>query len=586
MTMYASGLNKTEKSDLFVYSANASEILSFSSGEVSLQLSLPQNIENGKYSLCSSRKYFSDYLLFAVNLEDTYINYPGMYASLSPEGIVFTIWTSYGRFSVVDKTTSVSSGESFVVAFCWDSTGLKMGSGATMAVFVNDECTASSNHMIAAPSMSNLNFYSLDSEKIRFNLECCVYSVACFSSLPESRYDAVKSLFNLRQSSDEIIICGANGSLVFSDTDSIYKMNLIKSSYFSNYGVDVCDITGNVYFSTCFNDGFYSSFVSKFVFETSKITKIVKNFKAPVSVSVIQKDSIDYPRNKYYDNSECDGVWVSSADKLIRTNSDLVSQIQIDGFTNNVCVKSTYDKSCWVADSGVGYVYKYSFLGSLLESIAIPSPTYMGTTIKDDLYVYSSSEKKIYWINNDRIVDSIELGNNVSSIDVNVRNGVIVVGYSNGVIKRFTRKLVFEERISDLSRIDKVLVRRGYGQNVVLAFDCVTGRIKTYNLYDFSRNYGSVFFDKNILFNGNVAATAKNVGIETTTEVYFNMSFGVSRNVISSIDVDSYKVLRVGVDASGGRDGEAYFKSTETSSNRVPTDYHGKVLEIAELNDD
>ena len=317
-----SGLSKTELSDLFLYGEDASEILSFTSGEIDMQISLEGNVSKGVYSLCSSKKYLTDYLLFAVNLEDTYINYPGIYAALTPDGIVFTVWTIYGRFSVIDTITDMADNESFVISFCWDSSGEKLGSGATMAIFVNDNCTASSNFMIDTPSMSDLKFYVLDSNNINFNTQCVLQNFACFSSLPENRLDLVKTLTNFRKSDIEFVLGNMKGYLLWLDfsKDPIVLSNAI-STYISRYSMGVCDITGNLYFSTCFNDDFDSSYVSKLSTETSKITHVLRNLKSPVSISVIQKDAINYPRKVYYDLTTCDGVWIASRDKLIRTDN-------------------------------------------------------------------------------------------------------------------------------------------------------------------------------------------------------------------------------------------------------------------------
>lgn len=580
------GVNKTERSDLFLYSGNAANVLSFYSGSVQIQLSLDHEIKNGIYSLCSIDKYFSDYLLFSVNQEDVYFTYPGIYAAFSPYGIIFTIWTRYGRYSILDTSTNVSENESFLIEFCWDSTRQSLGSGATMAIFINETCTSSGNYLIKNETISDLNFFAFDSKRSQFNLDCVIQDFVCYSELPSDKINSVESIKYFRFDDDEIVLGGRTSSLLWSGGATIASKTNLSSLEFLPYTIGICDITGNVYSATCFDDGYKSSFISKFDMEQSEVTNTLRNLKYPISLSIIQKDGIDYPKNIYLDNSSCEGLWVASNDKLYRTDEDLVVEKSVLGFGNISCVKCMNDKSCWIADESDNFVKHISYDGEVLESISISSPIYLAVTDLDDVYVYSESDKSLTWIKEGVETWSVDLGDLVIAIDTHPKLNIVVVAYSDGTVKRYSRGLSLLESVSVTNHISALCVRRGYMQEKVLVVNPIDAEILICNIQDLTITYKSLLFDKSILFNGCLAATAKSVGIETDVEASFDVSFTVAKEIVKNVKIDSYKVDKRNVDLSGGGQNEEYDSLKEIISENNPTDYQGDIVEAFELKDD
>jgi hypothetical protein len=314
MKRIRTALQKTENSDVFFYTEDASELLSFVSGCVQIQMTLHESVVNGVYSKCDEDKLFPDYLLFSVNQEDEFSNYPGMYAAFSNEGIVFSIWTSYGRFYIVDTVSNLTKEQSFVIEFCWDKSGLLLGAGATMAIFINGVCTASGDFMIKTESMSNLNFFAIDSKNIDFNVVCFIHDFVCYSELPPFQIDKVEYLTNISCSGEEFVLGGRNGSLLW-DTDMCRygsKIPTICSPEYLQQTISACDITGNVYFAVSYNDFFKSGKVYKYVPSLSEVTEEMSDLQYPICVSVIQRDGIDFPKAVYYDDTECIGTWIGS----------------------------------------------------------------------------------------------------------------------------------------------------------------------------------------------------------------------------------------------------------------------------------
>ena len=579
------GINKTERSDLFLYSGSAANLLSFYSGSVQIQLTLGHEIKNGVYSLCTNDKYFSDYLLFSVNQEDVYFTYPGIYASFSPYGIIFTIWTIYGRYSIFDTSSNIAQGESFLLEFCWDSTRKALGSGATMAIFVNGICTSSGNFLIKNETISDLNFYAFDSKRSQFNLDSIIQDFVCYSELPTDKINSVESLKYFRFDDDEIVMGGRRYSLLWSGGATTSSAITPSSLEFLPYTIGICDITGNIYSATCFNDGYKSCFVSKFDVTKSRVTKILRNLEYPVSLSIIQKDGIDYPKSIYFDESTCDGLWIANKNILYRTDSNLSIKKTVSGFQKIFCVKSLNDKSCWVADKDANLVQHVSYDGEILGSVSVNAPIYLTVTNSDDVYVYSESDKTLTWIKEGVGYSSISLGDNVVGIDCHPKVNIIVVAYSDGVVKRYSRILSLLQSVIVTNNISALCVRRGYMQEKVLLVNPIDGEIVIRNLQDLDIIYKSLSFDKSILFNGCIVSTAKSVIAQTDAEAEFNVDFTVAKEIVKNVKIDSYKVDKREVDLSGGKQNEEYNSLKNLVSENNPTDYQGDVVETFELKD-
>lgn len=568
-------LSKTEFTDTFIYCPDSSDLFSFSSGAVLFQLSLPNEIKNGVYSLCDGEKYFSDYMLFSVNQSNQYMNYPGIYAAFSPDGIVFTVWTKYGKFSVFDTITNISENESFVVDFCWDSSGRLLGNGATLAIFVNDECTASGNFLINQESMIGLNFYAFDSKDIDFNLVCFIEDFACFSSLPNFRYNMVSDITNNRFSDDELVLIGRGGGMIHVDGFNEYPFVSPAMSCYgeSHHCIDVCDVTGDIFFCSFFDDSFKNGVVSKFDVSKTKITKSIRSLKTPRAISVIQKDGIKYPENIYYEDVSSNGVWIAESDMVIRADSDLVVKAQMTGFSNPSCIKSSNDMTAWVSDTGNDLVKHVSYdCTSIIHSVALSSPTHLVVTIDGDVFVFSSTSNTIFVIKSGLIVNIISVGTGVVDIDVYLPTSKILVAYSDGRIRKYDKFMKLEEEANPCSAIDAFCIRRGYNQDAIIIVDVNAGRIIETRINDMGTVYKSVIFKDEIFFNGGLGATARNVGVVPELDGEFALDFTVGMGIVTDTKSNEFKVDKRAVDLTDGGIKGAYRSLRDMNPSEDPTD--------------
>lgn len=153
--------NKINKG--IIYCPNANKLFYMKAGGVSLTMSLPYNIENGIYDEVkgSTESLIKDKLIWGVNLGDAYITSPGLYASLTPYGIEFTIWSSLSKASIVDVSTSVLANTDFTIDFAWNKNGvLEDIPSANMAIFVNGELTSWGSCLIGNDSFDSIYKYS------------------------------------------------------------------------------------------------------------------------------------------------------------------------------------------------------------------------------------------------------------------------------------------------------------------------------------------------------------------------------------------------------------------------------------------
>lgn len=578
-------LSKTEWTDTFAYCSDASELFSFASGSIMFQLTLPNNISSGVYSLCDSEKYFSDYLLFAVNQAAQYVDYPGMYAAFSPDGIVFTVWTRYGRFSVIDDQTDIDGGDSFIIDFCWDCSGTKLGSGATMAIFVNGECTAAGNFLVGNETISGLNFYAFDSKNVDFNLICSIEDFACFSELPPSRVGVVNEITNYRFSDDEIVVVGRAGANIYVDGLNTRPVEdaTIRCFGLSQHSVGACDITGNIYFCSFFDDSYTSGSVSKFDVSRSKIVKSIGSIRSPRSLSVIQKDGIDHPPGLHYDSSTCTGVWIAAYDRVIRTDSNLEIQCVTTGFTGPTCIKCGTDNTAWVSDTGANLVKHVSYDGqTILNSVPVASPSHLVVNNDDEIFVYSSSNT-LSRIRNGAVVRSVSLSPGVVDMDISLGTCKIIVAYSDGTLEKYDRYLDLESSSSPTSGIDAICVRRGYNQNDIIIVNVDANLIVTTRLRDMGTIYQSVDFDDNVYFSGGICSTARSVGIETDMEGTFFVDFTVGMGAVMDVRSNAFKVDKHEIDLTNGGANGAYRALRGISPSETPTDDPTGVVRSAKI---
>jgi len=579
-------IKKTEYSDTFIYNDDASELFTFSSGGVLLQLTLPNAISNGVYALCDGEKYLTDYILFGTNQKAQFIDFPGVYASLSDEGIILTLWTRNGKFVIVDTKTSISSDTSFIVEFYWDSSGLILGSGATMAIFVNDECTASGNFNIYSETISDLDFFSLDSKTVDFNLQCNIDDIVTYSNVPVGKNDSVSSLTHFRFSLDEAVLVGINGSLFFGN--GLYKgptfVEEIKCFADSESCLEICDITGDIYFSSYFGDGYKAGRVMKFDVTRSKISAKSDLFEEPKSIALIQKDGLDYPKSLYYDDSTCDGVWVINKTSLVKLDENMNTVFTISsGFSNPGFVKLGLDGSCWVSDVGYNRIRHYDSDGNLLVNKPISRSGYLEVAINGDVYVHSPYDQKIYVVRGNAVIKALTLSSGFVGFGLNVNTRDIVTAYSDGRVYSFNK--AFEPNFSSniMVNIDRIYVRRGYNQDSFVAIDNTNLRAMVNRVSNPGINILSFDYDSGVYFNGTFSATARNEGVSASIVGGFTADFSVDNITVTDLRHGAYKVDKRNVDLSGGGENSSYFDFNGSGSDRDPTDYQDKTFEAAKI---
>lgn len=574
-------INKTENSDLLLYSNNSDDIFNLNSGCFRIQLSISSSINNGVLSICSDNKYLKDYMIFSINQNGKYMDYPGIYCAFSSSGIIFTIWTKNGRFSVLDKTTSIEKNTSFLLDFCWDRSR-KLGSKSTMAIFVNNICTASGDFCFHNHSLSGKNVYMFDSKDLDFNLNCSISDIACFNSLPVDRIGKVFLLSNYKFSDDEILIGGKTNNCLITDGD-INNCSYLDFSSIPNhpYYLGICDISGDIFYARCFSDGYKSCSINKFKVSESKIEKSFIGLEFPVSISMIQYERIDYPRYIYIDNTSCDGIWASDKTRLFRFNSSLESQIELTGFSSIYSIKTMNDKSCWVADKDDNILKHISYIGENLENITISSPIFLSTTINDIVYCYSTNNF-IYQIQDGIIKRKLNINQEVISLDVCPVRGDVFVALNNGLIRKYSSQLKLIKEINYGSEIYSICIRRGYKQDSLLVFDKTNNKISNLQYSDISNTISEKYIDENFIPNGSVFCTSKSY-LKSSLKADFDIYFDVNMSVTKNIEISSYKVNESSVDFSGGKENNNYNNKEEILNTNSPTDYQGLVVKTYKL---
>lgn len=195
------GLRKTKANQGLIYCNDASKLFGMSFGYVGLTLELPNSITDGIYTpLLNSNVELNEYILWGVNLGKTEASYPSVYAKLTKNGIEFTIWSSLAKFSMIDAYTSVLPNTSFFIEFIWSKDILDGVSlpdfDATMAIRVNNQTVVVGNSPIATDSISDLNFYAIDTPFNYSNLDCIIRKIVTANQLPswiEEEWDGSSS---------------------------------------------------------------------------------------------------------------------------------------------------------------------------------------------------------------------------------------------------------------------------------------------------------------------------------------------------------------------------------------------------------
>ena len=200
------GLSKTLANRGALYCYDASKLFSMSRGYVGMRLSLPHAVANGVYEplLGATDLLLKDYVLWGVNFGDHYVTLPGLYAAMTPYGIEFTVWSSAGKFSVLDTTSDLAANVDALYEFAWDSDSGLLPTAASMliavngnvtswgmGVFANDPLRDGYDVVGASTTTKHCEFWALDTPKKTNGLLCALRRIETASAAPERLRDPV-----------------------------------------------------------------------------------------------------------------------------------------------------------------------------------------------------------------------------------------------------------------------------------------------------------------------------------------------------------------------------------------------------------
>jgi len=160
---------------------DASGLFTAGTGSLSIRLSLPYGVRGGVYEPLSGGQFrtLTDLVIWGANFGDMYITQPGLYAAFTPDGIEFTVWTSAGKVSILDTSTTCEAFKDLVLEFIWD--GLQGGPyGSTMALYANGTLTAIGYAPLANERFGRL--YTVDGKAVNANF-CAMDSPSRKNSL-------------------------------------------------------------------------------------------------------------------------------------------------------------------------------------------------------------------------------------------------------------------------------------------------------------------------------------------------------------------------------------------------------------------
>jgi len=260
--VFGYGLKKTRENKALILCDDASKCFNTTKGYVGIVLSLPYDINNGVYQkLLTGSFYLDEYLLWGVNVGTLEPSYPSIYVKLTKQGIEFTIWTEYGKHTLIDNSSNIHANDSAFYEFIWDSTPMDdfmmSDFDASMSIRVNGEDVVLANYPIAAMDLSLLNFCALDTPLNSYNIECIIRKLILGNEIPTYIQDDWYS------SSSSI------------DSSSSSSSSSTSSSSLSSYLFPLCSLHLN---SSGGDEGFYNIFdVSEDTIEDGFYT-VIDNF--------------------------------------------------------------------------------------------------------------------------------------------------------------------------------------------------------------------------------------------------------------------------------------------------------------------
>jgi photosystem II stability/assembly factor-like uncharacterized protein len=225
------GIKKTNNSQGLIYCNDSSQLFSSNVGYLGMVISLPFSVINGIYSpLRGDASTFNEMILWGVNVGQFENTQPGFYASLTPRGIEFTIWTSAGKHTIRDITTNIAANENVFLEFMWKSDFLGHYL-VTSIIRVNGIEVASGNAPINNDSLENLKFSLLNTNSSYSNFECTIRKLIIYSKIREDVFEDLQtssSSSDSSSSSSSYILNWPSSSS--SSSSSSYILNWSSSS--------------------------------------------------------------------------------------------------------------------------------------------------------------------------------------------------------------------------------------------------------------------------------------------------------------------------------------------------------------------
>lgn len=194
------GLRKTKNNKGLIYCDDASALFSMEEGYVELVLNLPHAIVNGIYEpLINDNLDISEYILWGVNVGNYEIGQPGFYASLTPRGIEFTVFSGRTEFTIRDTESNVDANDNVLMQFFWGNDLYNID--GTTAMRINEGNTQVGNAPISNDDLSDINFCVLDTPTRYSNLECVIKRLSIYSCVPDFVKDEWESSSSTTSSS-------------------------------------------------------------------------------------------------------------------------------------------------------------------------------------------------------------------------------------------------------------------------------------------------------------------------------------------------------------------------------------------------
>lgn len=239
------GLKKTRANQGSIFCDDASKLFGLTKGYVGMLMNFPHAFYSGTYYPLLQAEGTQEYLLWGVNVGQIRSSMPCVYASLTREGIAFTVWSSYCKYTIVDKYTDISANTNAFFEFLWDVSGLSEynssnGYAPTMGIRVDGIDVVLGNPPIANNSLSDLNFYVLETPYVFNNLDCTIKRLVTGNEIP---YTIEKEWYSSSSSSSsEVSSSSSSEGIYFTlswENYSDYDYNDVYQDFYCTSGFNL-----------------------------------------------------------------------------------------------------------------------------------------------------------------------------------------------------------------------------------------------------------------------------------------------------------------------------------------------------------